>query len=159
MTLPHRTLNPHPKPPPVATTCQHHLVLINHECNPRSPRLQVDRVSGQLSDSRTRFLGTRAPKLFAATIRGVRCMLALSSRPWLGYSDQVGGPGGGREGGEREGEGKGEGSGRKRAGGGISVPTPTQPASRTGGMSGVLRRGVLACESGNGAAWIGRSVG
>ncbi|KAG2431599.1 hypothetical protein HYH02_013292 [Chlamydomonas schloesseri] len=51
-------------------------------------RAEVDRVSGQLSDSRTRFLGTRAPKLFAASIRGVRCMLALSSRPWLGYSDQ-----------------------------------------------------------------------
>ncbi|KXZ43846.1 hypothetical protein GPECTOR_79g125 [Gonium pectorale] len=51
-------------------------------------RSEVDRLSGQLSDSRSRFLGTRAPKLFGATVRGGRAMLALSSRPWLGYSDQ-----------------------------------------------------------------------
>ncbi|KAG2485365.1 hypothetical protein HYH03_015856 [Edaphochlamys debaryana] len=51
-------------------------------------RSEVDRVSGQLTDSRTRFLGTKAPKLFPASVRGVRCMLALSSRPWLGYNDQ-----------------------------------------------------------------------
>lgn len=40
------------------------------------------------SDTRTRFLGTKPPKLFAAAVRGERSMLALSSRPWLGYSDQ-----------------------------------------------------------------------
>lgn len=40
------------------------------------------------SDTRTRFLGTRAPRLLAAPVRGERSMLALSSRPWLGYSDQ-----------------------------------------------------------------------
>jgi splicing factor 3B subunit 3 len=45
-------------------------------------------VSGQLTDPRSRFLGTREPRLFAAPVRGVRSMLALSSRPWLGYSDQ-----------------------------------------------------------------------
>ncbi|PSC75527.1 splicing factor 3B subunit 3-like [Micractinium conductrix] len=51
-------------------------------------RTEVDKVTGQLSDTRTRFLGTRPPKLFAANVRGERSMLALSSRPWLGYSDQ-----------------------------------------------------------------------
>ena len=50
-------------------------------------RSEVDRVTGQLSDTRTRFLGTRAPRLFGAAVRGDRSMLALSSRPWLGYSD------------------------------------------------------------------------
>ena len=50
-------------------------------------RTQVDRVTGQLSDTRTRFLGTRPPKLFAANVKGQRSMLSLSSRPWLGYSD------------------------------------------------------------------------
>lgn len=50
-------------------------------------RTEVDRVTGQLSDTRTRFLGTRPPKLFATNVRGKRSMLALSSRPWLGYSD------------------------------------------------------------------------
>lgn len=48
---------------------------------------EVDRVTGQLEDTRTRFLGTRPPKLFAIDVRGQRSMLALSSRPWLGYSD------------------------------------------------------------------------
>ena len=47
----------------------------------------MDRITGQLEDTRTRFLGTRPPKLFAINVRGQRSMLALSSRPWLGYSD------------------------------------------------------------------------
>mmetsp|Transcript_4234 Transcript_4234/g.6990 ORF Transcript_4234/g.6990 Transcript_4234/m.6990 type:complete len:1205 (-) Transcript_4234:464-4078(-) len=51
-------------------------------------RTEVDRVSGQLTDPRTRFLGTRKPSLFATPVRGQRSLLALSSRPWLGYSDQ-----------------------------------------------------------------------
>jgi splicing factor 3B subunit 3 len=46
-------------------------------------RTEVDKVTGQLSDTRTRFLGTRPPKLFAVSVRGKRSMLALSSRPWL----------------------------------------------------------------------------
>ena len=50
-------------------------------------RTEVDTVTGQLSDTRQRFLGTRPPKLCAAMVRGKRAMLALSSRPWLGYSD------------------------------------------------------------------------
>ena len=50
-------------------------------------RTEVDRVTGQLSDTRQRFLGTRPPKLCSAAVRGNRAMLALSSRPWLGYSD------------------------------------------------------------------------
>lgn len=47
----------------------------------------MDRITGQLSDTRTRFLGTRPPKLFAANVKSQRSMLSLSSRPWLGYSD------------------------------------------------------------------------
>lgn len=50
-------------------------------------RTEVDRVTGKLTDTRTRFLGTRPPKLFALEVRGQRSMIALSSRPWLGYSD------------------------------------------------------------------------
>jgi len=50
-------------------------------------RTEIDRVSGQLSDTRSRFLGTRPPRLFAMSVRGSRSLLALSSRPWLGYSD------------------------------------------------------------------------
>ncbi|MEW5303982.1 MAG: hypothetical protein WDW36_006625 [Sanguina aurantia] len=51
-------------------------------------RTEVDRVNGALSDTRSRFLGTRSPKLFTTSVRGQRSMLALSSRPWLGFSDQ-----------------------------------------------------------------------
>lgn len=51
-------------------------------------RTEVDPVTGQLTDTRTRFLGVRAPRLCAVTVSGERAMLALSSRPWLGYSDQ-----------------------------------------------------------------------
>ncbi|KAK1265384.1 hypothetical protein QJS04_geneDACA017915 [Acorus gramineus] len=51
-------------------------------------RTVVDMVTGQLSDSRSRFLGLRAPKLFPAIMRGRRAMLCLSSRPWLGYIHQ-----------------------------------------------------------------------
>lgn len=51
-------------------------------------RTVVDMVTGQLSDSRSRFLGLRAPKLFSVIVRGKRAMLCLSSRPWLGYIHQ-----------------------------------------------------------------------
>ena len=47
----------------------------------------MDRTTGQMSDTRTRFLGTKPPKLFVANVKGQRAMLALSKRPWLGYSD------------------------------------------------------------------------
>ncbi|XP_061998714.1 spliceosome-associated protein 130 A-like [Rosa rugosa] len=48
-------------------------------------RTVVDMVTGQLSDSHSRFLGLRAPKLFSINIRGKHAMLCLSSQPWLGY--------------------------------------------------------------------------
>ncbi|KAJ0975377.1 hypothetical protein J5N97_017342 [Dioscorea zingiberensis] len=51
-------------------------------------RTVVDMITGQLSDTRSRFLGLRAPKLFSAIVRGRRAMLCLSSRPWLGYIHQ-----------------------------------------------------------------------
>lgn len=51
-------------------------------------RTVVDMVTGQLSDTRSRFLGLRAPKLFSAIVRGRQAMLCLSSRPWLGYIHQ-----------------------------------------------------------------------
>lgn len=51
-------------------------------------RTEVDPVTGALSDTRSRFLGTRAPRLFRVALGGAPAMLALSSRPWLGYADQ-----------------------------------------------------------------------
>lgn len=50
-------------------------------------RTVLDEVTGELSDSRTRFLGPKPAKLFHVYIKGQTAVLALSSRPWLGYSD------------------------------------------------------------------------
>jgi splicing factor 3B subunit 3 len=51
-------------------------------------RVAVDATAGTLSDSRQRFLGPRSIKLFRVWVRGVRGVLALSSRPWLLYHHQ-----------------------------------------------------------------------
>ncbi len=50
-------------------------------------RTEVDRVTGQLSDTRKRLLGTKPPRLACISLRGRRAMLALSSKAWLGYAD------------------------------------------------------------------------
>lgn len=50
-------------------------------------RTVLDEVTGELSDTRTRFLGPRPAKLFKVSVKGQTAVLALSSRPWLGYSD------------------------------------------------------------------------
>ncbi|KAL9076696.1 MAG: hypothetical protein Q9157_003565 [Trypethelium eluteriae] len=51
-------------------------------------RTVVDEVTGELVDTRTRFLGPRPVKLSQVTVQGEAAVLALSSRPWLGYSEQ-----------------------------------------------------------------------
>jgi len=51
-------------------------------------RTDVDRVTGQMTDTRTRFLGAKQPNLCKIFVNGNPAMLALSTRPWLGYSDQ-----------------------------------------------------------------------
>ncbi|KAL3444645.1 CPSF A subunit region-domain-containing protein [Aspergillus insuetus] len=50
-------------------------------------RTVLDEVTGELSDTRTRFLGSKAVKLFQVSVKGQTAVLALSSRPWLGYSE------------------------------------------------------------------------
>jgi hypothetical protein len=40
-----------------------------------------------MTDTRQRLVGVRPPRLFAVSVRGERSLLALSSRPWLGYND------------------------------------------------------------------------
>ena len=50
-------------------------------------RTVLDEVSGELSDTRTRFLGPKAIKLFRVGVKGQQAVLALSSKAWLGYSD------------------------------------------------------------------------
>ena len=51
-------------------------------------RTDVDRVTGEMTDSRTRFLGAKQPTLCRVNVAGKKSMLALSSRPWIGYTDQ-----------------------------------------------------------------------
>lgn len=50
-------------------------------------RTVLDEVTGELSDTRTRFLGAKPVKLSQVSVKGQTAVLALSSRPWLGYSD------------------------------------------------------------------------
>ncbi|KAF5554724.1 pre-mRNA-splicing factor rse-1 [Fusarium napiforme] len=50
-------------------------------------RTRLDEITGELSDTQTRFLGLRAIKLFQVTVKGQNCVLALGSKPWLGYTD------------------------------------------------------------------------
>ena len=52
-------------------------------------RTVLDEVTGELSDTRTRFLGPKPARLFRVSVQGQTAVLALSSRPWLGYSDPV----------------------------------------------------------------------
>ncbi|ORZ13418.1 CPSF A subunit region-domain-containing protein [Lobosporangium transversale] len=51
-------------------------------------RTVLDQTTGQLSDTRTRFLGARAVRLFELNMAGNPSVLALSSRPWLSYQLQ-----------------------------------------------------------------------
>ena len=50
-------------------------------------RTVLDEVTGDLSDTRTRFLGLKPAKLLKVSVQGQSAVLALSSRPWLGYCD------------------------------------------------------------------------
>ena len=51
-------------------------------------RTVLDPVTGELLDTRTRYLGSRPVKLFKITIQGAEAVLALSSRSWLSYMYQ-----------------------------------------------------------------------
>lgn len=50
-------------------------------------RTILDEITGDLSDTRTRFLGPRPVKLFEVDVEDQSAVLALSSRAWLGYCD------------------------------------------------------------------------
>ena len=50
-------------------------------------RTLLDEITGELTDTRLKFLGPKAIKLFQITIKGQTCVLALSSKPWVGYID------------------------------------------------------------------------
>ncbi|KAJ3364964.1 Splicing factor 3B subunit 3 [Allomyces javanicus] len=51
-------------------------------------RSTVDQGSGELLDSRLRFLGPKSPKLFRVSVAGENALLALSTRTWLHYAFQ-----------------------------------------------------------------------
>lgn len=48
-------------------------------------RTVLDSTSGDLTDTRTRYLGSRPVKLFRIKIQGNEAVLAMSSRTWLSY--------------------------------------------------------------------------
>ncbi|XP_014663548.1 PREDICTED: splicing factor 3B subunit 3-like [Priapulus caudatus] len=51
-------------------------------------RTVLDPVTGDLSDTRTRYLGARPVKLFRLRMQGNEAVLAISSRTWLSYTYQ-----------------------------------------------------------------------
>lgn len=51
-------------------------------------RAVLDNVTGDLSDTRTRYLGSRPVKLFRISMQGSDSVLAMSSRSWLSYTYQ-----------------------------------------------------------------------
>ncbi|KAI5818999.1 CPSF A subunit region-domain-containing protein [Pyronema omphalodes] len=53
-------------------------------------RTVLDTVTGELTDTRTRFLGPKPVKISPVIVQGQPAVLALSSRPWLGYNDNRG---------------------------------------------------------------------
>jgi splicing factor 3B subunit 3 len=48
-------------------------------------KTSVEKMTGSLTETRTRFLGTDPVKLFRVRVGGRNTMLALSSRPWISY--------------------------------------------------------------------------
>lgn len=51
-------------------------------------RTTVDQVTGELTDNRTRYLGTRSVKLFRVRVQNKDAIMAASSRAWLLYDYQ-----------------------------------------------------------------------
>eukprot|EP00158_Paraphelidium_tribonemae_P008248 Partr_v1_DN28525_c1_g1_i1_m73348 putative Splicing factor 3b subunit len=51
-------------------------------------RTVMDSLTGALSDSRSRYLGSRPVKLFPVSVEGESAVLCLSSKPWLNYVRQ-----------------------------------------------------------------------
>ena len=52
-------------------------------------RTVLDDITGELAGTRHKFLGLKAVKLFQIAVQGQVCVLALSSRPWIGYSNPI----------------------------------------------------------------------
>ena len=50
-------------------------------------RTVLDEITGELTDTRQKFLGPKPVRLFQVSIQEQPCVLALSSRPWMGYTD------------------------------------------------------------------------
>lgn len=50
---------------------------------------RIDPITANLTDSRSRFLGSKPVKLVRVTVEGKRAVLALSSRAWLSYFHQT----------------------------------------------------------------------
>lgn len=51
-------------------------------------RTVIDDTTGDLSDTRTRYLGAKGVRLFQLKVQGGTAVIALSSRPWLSYTFQ-----------------------------------------------------------------------
>lgn len=52
-------------------------------------RTTLDEITGDLADTRLRFLGPKPINLSSVTVQGQNCVLALSTTSWIGYNDPI----------------------------------------------------------------------
>jgi len=52
-------------------------------------RTTLDEITGELTDTQQKFLGLKPVKLFQVIVKSQTCVLALCSKPWMGYIDPV----------------------------------------------------------------------
>ncbi|KAK3375163.1 CPSF A subunit region-domain-containing protein [Podospora didyma] len=52
-------------------------------------RTVLEETTGELTDTRQKFLGPKPTRLFQVSVKGQPCILALNSKPWLGYTDNL----------------------------------------------------------------------
>jgi splicing factor 3B subunit 3 len=51
-------------------------------------QIELDHLTGQIKESRWKFLGLQPPKLVQVKLRNSQALIALSSRPWMGYLEK-----------------------------------------------------------------------
>ncbi|QIW96186.1 hypothetical protein AMS68_001704 [Peltaster fructicola] len=54
-------------------------------------RAIIDDVTGELSQTRSRFLGTQPVHIFSAMVQGQQCVILCTSKTWIGYHHPVSG--------------------------------------------------------------------
>lgn len=54
-------------------------------------RAIIDEVTGELSQTRSRFLGTKPVRIFAAEVQGIQCAILCTTKTWIAYTHPLSG--------------------------------------------------------------------